>query len=149
MQWHQLDCMQTICTSLQTENHINTLLLNFYRPDAVPAGSTPLVDPTNFCYQQARFSSLKCVKCVGDLYCSPDCLQRSPIPLLDYVRARGEGRKRKKGMRTRDATDGRSGIQPSFRGNRGPWPREPCIRWAPHSPTRISTFEGVSGPLKF
>ena len=23
MQWHQLDHMQTICTSLQTDNHIN------------------------------------------------------------------------------------------------------------------------------
>jgi len=24
MQWHQLDHMQTICTSLQTDNHTNT-----------------------------------------------------------------------------------------------------------------------------
>ena len=36
MQWHQLDHMQTICTSLQTDNHTNTLSLNFYRPDALP-----------------------------------------------------------------------------------------------------------------
>jgi len=36
MQWHQLDRIQTICTSLQTDNHTNTLLLNFYRPDALP-----------------------------------------------------------------------------------------------------------------
>jgi len=35
-QWHQLGNMQTICTSLQTDNHTNTPLLNFYRPDAVP-----------------------------------------------------------------------------------------------------------------
>ena len=35
MQWHQLDHMQTICTSLQTDNHINTPSLNFYRPDAL------------------------------------------------------------------------------------------------------------------
>jgi len=34
-QWHQLDNMQTICTSLQTDNH-NTSSLNFYRPDALP-----------------------------------------------------------------------------------------------------------------
>jgi len=34
-QWHQQDHMQTICTSLQTENH-NTSSLNFYKPDAVP-----------------------------------------------------------------------------------------------------------------
>jgi len=36
MQWHQLDNMETICTSLQTDNHTNTSSLNFYRPDALP-----------------------------------------------------------------------------------------------------------------
>jgi len=36
MQWHQLDHMQTICTSLQTDNHTNTSSLNFYWPDALP-----------------------------------------------------------------------------------------------------------------
>ena len=36
MQWHQLDHMQAICTSLQTDNHTNTSSLNFYRPDALP-----------------------------------------------------------------------------------------------------------------
>jgi len=36
MQWHQLDHMQTISTSLQTDNHNNTPSLNFYRPDALP-----------------------------------------------------------------------------------------------------------------
>jgi len=30
MQWHQLDCMQTICTSLQTDNHINTSSLSVF-----------------------------------------------------------------------------------------------------------------------
>jgi len=35
-QWHQLDNMQTICTSLQTDDHITTPSLNFYRPDALP-----------------------------------------------------------------------------------------------------------------
>ena len=34
-QWHQLDHMQTICTSLQTDNHTNTSSLNFYGPDAL------------------------------------------------------------------------------------------------------------------
>ena len=29
MQWHQLDHMQMICTSLQTDNHTNTSSLNF------------------------------------------------------------------------------------------------------------------------
>jgi len=33
--WHQLGHMQTICTSLQTDNHSNTSSVNFYRPDAL------------------------------------------------------------------------------------------------------------------
>jgi len=36
-QWHQLDHMQIICTSLQTGNHASASPLNFYRPDALPA----------------------------------------------------------------------------------------------------------------
>ena len=32
---HQLDHTQTICTSLQTDNHTNTSSLNFCRPDAL------------------------------------------------------------------------------------------------------------------
>jgi len=28
--------MQTICTSIQTDDHTNTSSLNFYRPDALP-----------------------------------------------------------------------------------------------------------------
>ena len=36
MQWHQLDHMQTVCTSLQTDNHTSTSSLNFYRPHALP-----------------------------------------------------------------------------------------------------------------
>ena len=35
MQWHQLDHMLTICTSLQTDNHTSTSSLNFYRPGAL------------------------------------------------------------------------------------------------------------------
>ena len=35
-QWHQLDHMQTICTSLQRDNHTNTSSLNSYRPDVLP-----------------------------------------------------------------------------------------------------------------
>jgi len=34
--WHQLDHMQTVCTSLQTDNHTNTSSLNFHKPDALP-----------------------------------------------------------------------------------------------------------------
>ena len=36
-QWHQLDHMQTVCTSLQTDNHTNTSSFNFYRPEAQPS----------------------------------------------------------------------------------------------------------------
>ena len=35
-QWHQLDHMQTICTSLQIDNHTKTSSLHFYRLDALP-----------------------------------------------------------------------------------------------------------------
>jgi len=36
-QWRQLDHMQIICTSLQTDNHDITSLFCFYSPDALPA----------------------------------------------------------------------------------------------------------------
>jgi len=36
-QWHQLDHMQIICTSLQKDNHAVTSSLSFYRPDALSA----------------------------------------------------------------------------------------------------------------
>jgi len=35
-QWHQLDHMQTVCTSLQTHNHTSTSSLNFSRPLVLP-----------------------------------------------------------------------------------------------------------------
>jgi len=34
-QWYQVDHMQTICTSIQTDNNTNTSSLIFYRPDAL------------------------------------------------------------------------------------------------------------------
>jgi len=34
-QWRQLDYMQVICTSLQTDNHAPKRLI-LYRPDALP-----------------------------------------------------------------------------------------------------------------
>jgi len=40
-QWHQLDHMQIICTSLHTDNHASTSSLSFYKPDALP-----VVQPT-------------------------------------------------------------------------------------------------------
>jgi len=35
-QWHQLDHMQFICTSLQTYSHASTSLLYFLQVDAIP-----------------------------------------------------------------------------------------------------------------
>jgi len=35
-QWHQLDHMQIICTSLQTYKHASISSFNFYRPDDLP-----------------------------------------------------------------------------------------------------------------
>jgi len=39
-QWHQLDHMEIICTSHQTDKHASTSPLSFYRPDALPAAQT-------------------------------------------------------------------------------------------------------------
>jgi len=41
-QCHQLDHMQTICTSLQADDHTNISSLNIYRLDALP-GTQPTV----------------------------------------------------------------------------------------------------------
>jgi len=35
-QWHELDHIQIICTSLQRDNHSTTSPLSFYRPDVLP-----------------------------------------------------------------------------------------------------------------
>jgi len=52
-QWHQLDHMQIICTSLQTDNHARTSPLSFYRPYALPAAQ-----PT------ASKQSTECIYCI-------------------------------------------------------------------------------------
>jgi len=39
-QWHQLDHMQLICSSLLTDNHASTPLLSFYRPYDLPAAQS-------------------------------------------------------------------------------------------------------------
>jgi len=52
-QWHQLGHMQ-VCTSLQTDNHVSTPPLSFYRPDALPAAQPNSVKalraPATTCY---------------------------------------------------------------------------------------------------
>ena len=45
-QWHQLDHMQTICTSHQTDNHANTSSLSFYGPDALPDAQPSVLQST-------------------------------------------------------------------------------------------------------
>jgi len=35
-EWHQMDCMQIICTLLQTDNHTSTPSLSFYSLDSFP-----------------------------------------------------------------------------------------------------------------
>jgi len=55
-QWHQMDHVQIIYTSLQTDNHASTSLLSFYRPDApscnltnsVKALKAPAIDNAHF-----------------------------------------------------------------------------------------------------
>ena len=39
-QWHQLDHMQIICTSLQTDNHASTSPLSFYRASYAKRGTS-------------------------------------------------------------------------------------------------------------
>jgi len=38
-QWHKLDHMQIICTSLQTDNDTSTSPLSFYRLDVLPSAN--------------------------------------------------------------------------------------------------------------
>jgi len=42
-QWDQLDHMQIICTSFQTDNHASISPLSFYRPDALHATQPTIV----------------------------------------------------------------------------------------------------------
>ena len=65
IQWHQLDHMQTICTSLQTDNHTNTSSLNFYRPNALPDAKPTL---SNYWRQVPRIKSEE-IKTVKRLSC--------------------------------------------------------------------------------
>jgi len=48
-QWHQLDYMQIICTSLQTDNHANTVPLSFFTagcPSCHPTNSVKALNAT-------------------------------------------------------------------------------------------------------
>jgi len=67
-QWHRLDHMQTICTSLQTDNHTNTSSLHFYMLhallDALPTVSKhcnthPFNGPLSGTTQMSRYQKGK------------------------------------------------------------------------------------------
>jgi len=52
-QWHQLDHMQIICTSLQTDDHARTSSLSLYIPDVQLCYSTEQMEETDsFCVGQ-------------------------------------------------------------------------------------------------
>jgi len=55
-QWHQLDHMQTICTSLQTDNHANTSPLSFLQ------AGCPSCRPTNSVKALKAFKARKALK---------------------------------------------------------------------------------------
>ena len=58
-QWHQLNHVQIICTSLQTDNHANTSSIHiFHRPDALPTAQPKAsVIPTIYLIQLRKFFS--------------------------------------------------------------------------------------------
>ena len=63
-QWHQLDRLQTICTSLQTDNHISTSSLSFYRPGGLP-DAQPTASERRFEVKAATTNCLQCFDAVG------------------------------------------------------------------------------------
>jgi len=60
-QRHQLDHLQTICTSFQTDNHTNTPSLNIYRPKALPDAQPTVTressDPVTVFYNELQMST--------------------------------------------------------------------------------------------
>jgi len=58
-QLHQLDHIQTICTSFQIDNNTNTSSVNFYRPDALP-GAPPASKHWKQCYAESVKNKSKC-----------------------------------------------------------------------------------------
>ena len=65
-QWHQLDHMQTNCTSLQTDNHTDTSSLSFYRPDALP-DTQPSVKALKAINLKIVGPTTSCLKIIGNL----------------------------------------------------------------------------------
>ena len=83
-QWHQLDHMQIICTSLQRDNHASTSPLSFYRLDALTAAQ-----PTASKYWRQKNTEGKKLVCLSETnrhsclkgYFSPASLASDPSKL--------------------------------------------------------------------
>jgi len=71
-QWHQLDHMQIICTSLQTDNHASTSSLNFYRPDALPDDQAAVSKHCTLCIQRSLSTRVYVLVCCVQLVISRD-----------------------------------------------------------------------------
>ena len=83
--WLLLVHVQTICTSLQTDNHTNTSLLNFYRPDALP-DAQPTV--SKHWRQKALKANYVTVEIVTNYVCFT--AYRCDILLCDFFVVEGE-----------------------------------------------------------
>jgi len=83
MQWHQLDCIQTVCTSLQTDNHTNTSSLNFYRPDAQPPDTQPIA--SNHSVQQVHNKPNAYDKSTASCTTNRTNPTRAQTPLVRFV----------------------------------------------------------------
>jgi len=79
IQWHQLDHVQTICTSVQTDNHTNTSSLDFYRPDALPDAqpTNQQCNSTGGNYQYQYFVSLSALGYTTQSYVVVCCVLKT------------------------------------------------------------------------
>ena len=81
-QWHQLDHMQIICTSLQTDNHASTSPLCFYRPDALP---TAQPTASKHCVLSLNCAKIVSLLLTSLLLCSSSLSVRSVWFLFYYT----------------------------------------------------------------
>jgi len=99
-QWQQLDNMQIVCTSLQTDNHASTSPFSFYRPDALLAAQPTASKHWRFTWKmvvktlcfhctadvldtKTRYVICqRCIQCFGDLADSDSGIQAGILRLL-------------------------------------------------------------------
>jgi len=77
-QWHLLDHMQIICTSLQTDNRTSISPLSFYRLDALPATQRTASNH----WRQTQTNKYKCIQnlCSSSLPNWPAALIKKTLP---------------------------------------------------------------------